>query len=185
MHHPTDRITHTTSCGGLAGTRNSSMGPPHEEAIRRSIAPWAKLHLAPMSVEIKKYMFYVNYALSTYHIYSSMALDIWRSTWWVETHCCHLMGYSYRLAVRIFYMHHLTASVTPFVEHWLEQDTTQWVHKVHRFSQIHLRTISLTFWLQARYLTQCQATSYIPLPETLLSLNHIFRLFGHMTNKKN
>ena len=33
MHHPTDRITHTTvfcytSCGSLAGTRNSSMGPP-------------------------------------------------------------------------------------------------------------------------------------------------------------
>ena len=27
MHHPTDRITHT-SRGALAGTRNSSMGPP-------------------------------------------------------------------------------------------------------------------------------------------------------------
>ena len=31
MHHPTDRITHTTafvytSCGALAGRRNSSMG---------------------------------------------------------------------------------------------------------------------------------------------------------------
>ena len=33
MYHPTDRITHTTafvytSCGALAGTRNSPMGPP-------------------------------------------------------------------------------------------------------------------------------------------------------------
>ena len=32
MHHPTDRITHTTtsytSRGALAGMRNSSMGPP-------------------------------------------------------------------------------------------------------------------------------------------------------------
>ena len=28
MHHPTDRIAHTTACGALAGTRNSSMGPP-------------------------------------------------------------------------------------------------------------------------------------------------------------
>ena len=33
MHHPTDRITHNhdlcyTSRGALAGTRNSSMGPP-------------------------------------------------------------------------------------------------------------------------------------------------------------
>ena len=42
-----------TSRGSLAGMRNSSMGPPHEGSIRRSIAPWAnalttKLHLAPL-----------------------------------------------------------------------------------------------------------------------------------------
>ena len=41
-----------TSHGSLAGTRNSSMGPPHEGSIRRPIAPWANalttdLHLAP------------------------------------------------------------------------------------------------------------------------------------------
>ena len=30
-----------TSLGALAGTRNSSMGPPHEGLIRRPIAPWA------------------------------------------------------------------------------------------------------------------------------------------------
>ena len=30
-----------TSGGALAGTRNSSMGPPHEGSIRRPIAPWA------------------------------------------------------------------------------------------------------------------------------------------------
>ena len=40
-----------TSRGALAGTRNSSMGSPHEESIRRPIAPWAnalttELHLA-------------------------------------------------------------------------------------------------------------------------------------------
>ena len=28
-----------TSCGALAGTRNSSMGAPHEGSIRRPIAP--------------------------------------------------------------------------------------------------------------------------------------------------
>ena len=28
-----------TCCGALAGTRNSSMGPPHEGSIRRPIAP--------------------------------------------------------------------------------------------------------------------------------------------------
>ena len=30
-----------TSRGALAGTRNSSMGPPHEVSIRRPIATWA------------------------------------------------------------------------------------------------------------------------------------------------
>ena len=30
-----------TSRGTLAGTRNISMGPPHEGSIRRPIAPWA------------------------------------------------------------------------------------------------------------------------------------------------
>ena len=30
-----------TSRGALAGTRNSSMGPPHEGSIRQPIAPWA------------------------------------------------------------------------------------------------------------------------------------------------
>ena len=31
--------TYHTSCGALAGTRNSSMGPPHEGSIRRPTAP--------------------------------------------------------------------------------------------------------------------------------------------------
>ena len=44
-----------TSRGALAGTRNSSMGPPHEGSIRGPIAPWAnalttELHLAPLPV---------------------------------------------------------------------------------------------------------------------------------------
>ena len=41
-----------------------------------------------------------------------------------ETHCNNT-GYSFRLAIRIT---HTTAFVTPVVEHWLEQDTAQWVH---------------------------------------------------------
>ena len=32
-----------TSRGALAGTRNSSMGPPHEGSIRRPTAPWANV----------------------------------------------------------------------------------------------------------------------------------------------
>ena len=41
-----------TSRGALAGTRTSSMGPPHEGSIRRPIVPWAnalttELHFNP------------------------------------------------------------------------------------------------------------------------------------------
>ena len=48
-----------TSRGALAGTRNSSMGSPHEGSIRRPIAPWANalttgLHLAPCQKVIQK-----------------------------------------------------------------------------------------------------------------------------------
>ena len=41
--HRQDNTCHVlyTSRGALAGTRNSSMGPPHEGSIRRPIAPWA------------------------------------------------------------------------------------------------------------------------------------------------
>ena len=45
-----------TSREALAGTRNSSMGSPHEGSIRRPIAPRAnalptELHLAPRTLE--------------------------------------------------------------------------------------------------------------------------------------
>ena len=42
--HRQDNTYHSlyyTSHGALAGTRNSSMGPPHEGSIWRPIAPWA------------------------------------------------------------------------------------------------------------------------------------------------
>ena len=42
--HRQDNTYHSLcyiSRGALAGTRNSSMGPPHEGSIRRPIAPWA------------------------------------------------------------------------------------------------------------------------------------------------
>ena len=47
LYEPSHRQDNTyhglcyTSRGALAGTRNSSMGPPHEGSIRRPIAPWA------------------------------------------------------------------------------------------------------------------------------------------------
>ena len=43
-----------TSRGALAGTRNSSMGPPHEGSIRRPTAPWANalpLSYVPLPVK--------------------------------------------------------------------------------------------------------------------------------------
>ena len=43
-YHRQDNTYHGlcyTSRGALAGTRNSSMGPPYEGSIRRPIAPWA------------------------------------------------------------------------------------------------------------------------------------------------
>ena len=62
------------SRGALAGTRNSSMGPPHEGSIRWPIAPWVnalttELHLAPAwklilrkdYIEIIKYTFLTTY----------------------------------------------------------------------------------------------------------------------------
>ena len=53
--HRQDSTYHSlcyTSRGALAGTRNSSMGPPHEGSIQQPTAPWAnaltmELHLAP------------------------------------------------------------------------------------------------------------------------------------------
>ena len=58
--HRQDSTYHSlcyTSRGALAGTKNSSMGSPHEGSIRRPIAPWAnalttELHLAP---QVKRY----------------------------------------------------------------------------------------------------------------------------------
>ena len=59
MHHPTDRIAHTTAfvtpvVEHWLERDYSSMGPPHEGSIRRPIAPYAnanalttELHLAP------------------------------------------------------------------------------------------------------------------------------------------
>ena len=55
-----------TSRGALAGTRNSSMGPPHEGSIRRPIAPWAnalttELHLAPSQNKTSCYTHHLLY----------------------------------------------------------------------------------------------------------------------------
>ena len=51
-----------TSHGALAGTRNSSMGPPHEGSIRRPIAPWANaLPLSYVPLRYKTKLLWSNY----------------------------------------------------------------------------------------------------------------------------
>ena len=57
--HRQDSTYHSlcyTSRGALAGTRNSSMGPPHEGSIRRPTAPWANalpLSYVPLLTDIQ------------------------------------------------------------------------------------------------------------------------------------
>ena len=72
--HRQDNTYHSlcyTSHGALAGTRNSSMGSPHEGSIRRPIAPWANaLPLSYVPLPKKRwyvfyYIFSVNDSLST------------------------------------------------------------------------------------------------------------------------
>ena len=51
-----------TSRGALAGTRNSSMGPPYEGSIRRPIAPWANtLPLSYVPLPLPFQLKYVTY----------------------------------------------------------------------------------------------------------------------------
>ena len=60
-----------TSRGALAGTRNSSMGPPYEGSIRRPIAPWA--NALPLS--------YVPLAMRATHIYEYWCMHAWHTYW--------------------------------------------------------------------------------------------------------
>ena len=88
--HRQDSTYHSlcyTSRGALAGTRNSSVGSPHEGSIRWPIAPWAntlttELHLAPLVLGLKVICFVVKsqsfgYRLSRFS--SSWAEE--RNTW--------------------------------------------------------------------------------------------------------
>ena len=99
------------------------------------------IHLAENPGELQKLlgrkeMFYLT-THSTHFIYGYMASDILLRTILIvrkET-CCRHMGYSFRLTARFVYMHHptdrtthITAFVTPVVEHWLEREIARCVH---------------------------------------------------------
>ena len=50
-----------TGRGALAGTRNSSMGSPHEGSIRRPIAPWANALTTELVIEVYQYIIMLCY----------------------------------------------------------------------------------------------------------------------------
>ena len=67
-----------TSHGALAGTRNSSMGPPHEGSIRRLIAPWVnalttELHLAPLVKQWNDYKVTRHFHIKVFRSIKSVA----------------------------------------------------------------------------------------------------------------
>ena len=95
-----------TSRGTLAGTRNSSMGPPHEGSIQRPIASWAnaltmELHLATLYIRdsLEIIMLFWGYRINThlfYRIYSSFleqnkllhSTKMWRTVI-IDWQCSH------------------------------------------------------------------------------------------------
>ena len=84
--------------------------------------------------EGRKEMFYLT-THSTHFNYGYMASDIWLRTILIvrkESRFCHI-GYSFRLTARVLFIctdriAHITACVTPVVEHRLEREIAQWVH---------------------------------------------------------
>ena len=97
MHHPTDRITHTTAFVAPVvehwlEREIAQWVHPHEGSIRRPIAPWA--NALPLS-----YVPLPNCIAEREKIYGYMASDMWLRTILIvrkETRCRHI-GYSYRL----------------------------------------------------------------------------------------
>ena len=107
MHHPTDRIVHTTAF----------ITPVVEHWLEREIAQWVyptthrtmsersnhgATSRSSVQIEREREMFYLT-THSTHFIYGYMALDIWLRTILIvrkETRCRHI-GYSYRLTARV------------------------------------------------------------------------------------
>ena len=70
-----------TSRGALAGTRNSSIGPPHEGSIRRLTAPWANalpLSYVPLPIvwNIRWCIIYIYIYIYIYIISLSLSLSL-------------------------------------------------------------------------------------------------------------
>ena len=80
LHAPSHRQDNTyhslcyTSCGALAKTRNSSMGPPHEGSIWRPIAPWA--NALPLSSYRSDYCC-IHWFINTQHPFIHSCICVW------------------------------------------------------------------------------------------------------------
>ena len=116
--HRQDRTYHSlcyTSREALAGTRNSSMVPPHEGSIQRPIAPWAnalttELRLAPDHVDNER---------QTCCTTTRATLPACRTTSFTHS----------------YYRRHSTyhSLVLQVVSHWLEREMINWSTKRDQF----------------------------------------------------
>ena len=99
-----------TSRGALAGTRNSSMGSPHEGSIWRPIAPWAnalttELHLAPglTDLNLANSYIYINCNTMTwlwdpkfsYNILNNLISLQSLSLWLLLSDWCNVIWYNF------------------------------------------------------------------------------------------
>ena len=121
--HRQDTTYHSlcyTSHGALAGTRNSSMGPPYEGSIRRPIAPW--VNALPLSYVPLPEIIRDNY----------------------------FNGYSFLMLYPTDRTSESTAFVTLVVEHRLECEIAPWVHQVESIQQATTHEQMLYHWAMPR-----------------------------------
>ena len=179
MHRPTDKmITYHglcyTSHGALAGTRNSSMGPPHEGSTRWPIAPWAnalpQLCPAPTHRQDNIYhsLCYTCRGALAGTRNSSMGPPHEGSTQQPIAPWANALPLSYVPLLPTDRTTHTMAFVTPVVEHWLEREIAQWVYSMKDRSDDpshHERTLYL--WATSR--SYPQTGQHIPQPLLHLS----------------
>ena len=90
--HRQDSTYHSlcyTSRGALAGTRNSSMGPPHEGSIHRTMSEHSTSELcpAPICVHVKFFIIRVNTSWITHHKHSVKRSQVV----WVQLHSLRIV----------------------------------------------------------------------------------------------
>ena len=106
-----------TSRGAQAGTRNSSMGPPHEASIRRPIAPWA--NALPLSyVPLRIHWVHPHYTQCiTIAITKAVTcVVLWDGAWKITFCIMQYYHYYYYYYYYYYYNHY----------HYQERDVAPW-----------------------------------------------------------